>query len=250
MLVKLKILLILFVVLVNCAEKELDPNNPQLSYSIAKEPYDGNNYDIALRKLGEFRSRFPYSKYAVEAELLIANCHFELGHYVESSAAYALFVKLHPKHPQVDYALFQVGMSYWKDAPSEIDREQEYTSIALKEWKVLLDAHPNSSYSKQALDFVEKGNKRIADSEEFIACFYCKQEIWHACAYRYMQVIDKFPEDPKRLKQGLEKTSHALKKIAEQKVSDKEDKNLFFRNLSKEELLKKSQEYKDRALKL
>src|SRR4051812_28292124 len=83
--------------LTGCAEKEFDPNNPEKSYGIAKEPYDDENYEIALQKLGEFKSRFPYSKFAAEAELLIANSQFELGHYTEAALAYEQFVKLHPK---------------------------------------------------------------------------------------------------------------------------------------------------------
>ncbi len=123
------------VLLTACTEKEFDPNDPAKSYGIAKEPYDDENYEIALTKLGEFKSRFPYSKYATEAELLIANSHYELSQYTEAALAYAQFVKLHPRHPQVDYAMFRIGESYWQDSPEEVDREQEYTLKAIEEWQ-------------------------------------------------------------------------------------------------------------------
>ena len=50
-----------------CSEKEFDPNHPQKSFGIAKEPYDDENYEIALQRLGELKSRFPYSKFAAES---------------------------------------------------------------------------------------------------------------------------------------------------------------------------------------
>src|SRR4051812_6804251 len=68
-----------------CAEKEFDPNDPEKSFGIAKEPYDSENWDQAVTRLGEFKSRFPYSKFAQEAELLIANAQFELEHYTEAA---------------------------------------------------------------------------------------------------------------------------------------------------------------------
>src|SRR6185312_11564391 len=154
---RLLFLLLLAGFLTSCAEKEFDPNNPEKSYSIAKEPYDDGNYEIALTKLGEFKSRFPYSKYATEAELLIANSQFELGHYTEAALAYEQFVKLHPRHPKADFAEFRVGESYWQDAPEEIDREQDYTLKAIKEWGKLLEKMPDSPYAKKAKELIAKG---------------------------------------------------------------------------------------------
>jgi len=237
-------------ILVSCAEKEFDQNNPQASFSIAKEPYDEKNYDIALKKLGEFKSRFPYSKYAVEAELLIANTHFELGHYIESSSAYNQFIKLHPKHPQVDYAMYRVGLSYWNDAPTEIDREQEFTETALKKWNDLTTQFPQSPYTKEAADLITLGGKRIADAEEFIARFYCKQEIWHACAYRYIQIPQKFPQDKERSKKAYLNAATALEKLADTLTDANKDKNLYFRDMTKEELFKKAQELRSQAQSL
>lgn len=242
----------------SCTEKELDPNNPQASYGIAKEPYDDKNYEIASKKLGEFKARFPYSRYAVEAELLLADCQFELGHYVESAASYKEFVKLHPKHAQVDFALFRVGMSYWQDAPADLDREQEYTELALKEWQTLIEQHPQSSYTQQAIDLKQKGLKRIQGSEEFVANFYCKQGLWHACAYKFNSIAEKYPSDKVLLKRSLEKTADALEKLATQskeqaqneKDGPKKSANLWIRDLSPEEILKKAEELRSKASSL
>src|SRR5690606_40263897 len=78
--------------------------------------------------------------------------HYELGQFTEAALAYEQFVKLHPKHPQVDYSLFRVGESYWQDSPEEIDREQEYTLKAIDEWQKLIadrkSTRLNSSHVK------------------------------------------------------------------------------------------------------
>ena len=232
------------ILVLGCEEKEFDPNDPAKSYGIAKEPYDDENYEIAVQRLGEFKSRFPYSKFAVEAELLIANAQYELGRYTESALAYEQFVKLHPKHPKVDYAAFRVGESYWQDAPEEVNREQDYTVKAVREWEKLIGKFPDSPYAKQAKGLVQKGKRRIAESIEFFASFYCKQQIYHACAYRSIQLADEYPEFTDLRVKALENAIFSLDKVADAKALDESsDKNLYFMQMS-------TQEIRDRAANL
>lgn len=232
---------ILALFLVGCEEKEFDPNDPAKSYGIAKEPYDDENYEIAIQRLGEFKSRFPYSKFAVEAELLLANAQYELGKYAEAAVSYEQFVKLHPKHPKVDFASFRVGESYWEDAPEEVDREQDYTLKAVNEWEKLINKMPNSPYAKKARELVKVGKRRVADSIDFVAAFYCKQEIYHACAYRSIELTDEYPEFYDLRLAALERAILSLDKVAEAKVADPEsDKNLYFKHMTAEQIREKA----------
>jgi len=242
------IFMFLAINLAGCSEKEFDPNDPAKSFSIAREPYDDKNYDIALTKLGEFKSRFPYSKHAATAELLIANSHFELAHYEEAAIAYTNFAKLHPKHEQVEFALYRVGESYWVDAPDSIDREQEFTQKAIDEWKVLIEKYPEGEHTKKAKENMAKGQRRIAESFEFIAKFYCKLEIYHACAYRFMLLADEYPQFTDMKKNALAKAADALDKIAVIKQEDPEsDKNIYFKTMSADQIRGKAWELRQAA---
>ncbi len=241
------IILFTTIFLWGCAEKEFDPSDPEKSYGIAKEPYDDESYEFALTKLGEFKARFPYSKYAIEAELLIANSHFELGQYAEAAVAYEQFVKLHPKHPKVDYALFRVGESYWQDAPDDIDREQDYTLKAIAEWEKLIAKDPNSSYSKTARDLVKQGKRRVAESNAFIVRFYCKQELYHACAYRAIQLADEYGEFKDLMVEALEHAIEALEVVAENKRKDPtSDKNLYFKTMTADEIKGRAADFRNK----
>jgi outer membrane protein assembly factor BamD len=228
-----------------CVEKEFDPNDPEKSFAIAKEPYEDESYEIALTKLGEFKSRFPYSKYAVEAELMIANAHYELGQFTEAALAYEQFVKLHPKHPKTDYAMFRIGESYWQDSPEEIDREQEYTLKAIDEWQKLIAKSPQSEYAVKAQELIKQGQRRVADSIAFIFRFYCKQEIFHACAFRAIQLADEYAEFSDLRVEALEAAIMALGKVAEEKAKDPEsDKNLYFKSMTADEIRARADNFK------
>ena len=216
-------------------------NDAAGSFALARESFDDGLHEMALTKLGEFKSRFPYSKFAVEAELLMADSQFELGRYTEAAFGYKQFAKLHPKHPKVDYALFRVGQSYWQDAPEEIDREQEYTQKALAEWDKLVSTLPGSTYAKKAQENIKIGKRRVADSHLFVVNYYCKRKIWHACAYRAMQLADSAADYPEVRLNALDQAVNSLERLAKIKSADPDsDANLYFKQMNAKELQAKA----------
>lgn len=241
------IALLFSIISASCTEKEFDPNDPAGSFVIAKEPYDDKNYESAVQKLGEFKSRFPYSKFTSQAELLIANAQFELERYEEAANSYSQFVKLHPKHEQVDFAMYRVGESYWSDSPEAIDRDQEYTVKAMEEWGQLIAKFPDNKYSTQAAQKVAEGRRRLALSSEFVANFYCKMKKYHACAYRFTDLLENYPMFVDLHANALNKAADAFDKLAKAKTQDPEsDKNIYFKQYSAAELTAKATELRKR----
>ena len=235
------LLVLMPILAASCSEKEFDPNDPKKSFVIAKEPFDDGYYEEALRRLGEFKARFPYSQFAAEAELLIADTHFRLEHFGEAAASYDTFVKLHPKHPKTVYALYRIAESYWEDSPEEPSREQEYTEKAIAQWKEVIEKFPQSEFATKAKDMVTQGRRRLAASIQFVARFYCKQKIWHSCAYRYTELLDKYPEQKDMAEEALEKAAFSLDQVAEQKEKDPEsDKNLYHRSMTAQQIREKA----------
>ncbi len=226
---------------ISCVEKEFDPANPAGSFEIAKEPYDDSNFEIAITKLGEYKSRFPYSQFAVLAELYLANSQFELGQFVEAAASYEQFVKLHPKHEQVDFAMFRIGECYWADASEDEDRDQDLTQKAIDQWRNLIQAKPDSNYSKQAKDLIEQGRTRLAGGMLFVVKFYCKQDLPHACASRALELAERYPDFKEIRKEALTLAASSLEIVAKNKEAQPDsDKNLYFANLSVEAIREKA----------
>ena len=235
----------------SCVDDDYDKTDPSASFADAREYYEDENYEIALQRLGEFKSRFPYSKHAVEAELLIAKSHFELENFEEAAVEFKQFIKLHPKNKDVPYAMFMVGKSYWTGSPDDIDRDQDLTKTAIKEWQVLLDKYPNSEYSSKAKTMMKEGHRRIAESHLFVVQFYCKQEIFHACAHRAMALLELYPQYKDIKLTALHKAALAFSHLAEQKEEERDsDKNIFFKSLTSQQLSDKAKQFKSLADKL
>lgn len=228
-----------------CAEKEFDTNDPKKSFGIAKEPFDDGHYEEAIKKLGEFKARFPYSQFSTEAELLIADSQFNLERFQEAAAAYDTFVKLHPKHPRCDYALYRIAESYWEDSPEAPSREQEYTEKAVAQWQEVIQKFPNTEFAAKSQGMIAKGRRRLAESIQFVARFYCKQKIWHSCAYRYTMLLDKYADQKDLSQEALEKAAYALDRVAEAKEKDpSSDKNLYHRSMTAEQIRQKAANFR------
>jgi outer membrane protein assembly factor BamD len=228
----------------SCSQKDFDPDDPADAFAAAREPYDDQLYDIAIQKLGSFRARFPYSKHTPLAELLSANSHFELGNYGESAVAYKQFVQLHPNHPEASFAMYRIGESYWIEAPEEIDREQEFTKKAIEEWEVLLVSYPKGKYADLAKQKIQQGQRRIAESIDFIGKFYCKQEIFHACAYRSIELIELYPQFKDLRAAALKRAAISFRRMAKQKKEDpSNDSNIYFKALNDKQLIEKAETF-------
>ena len=92
---------------------------------------------------------------------------------------------------------------------------------------------------------IKDGQERLALSHEFIAAFYCKQEIWHACAYRYSKLAMDYPQFRSLQKKAYKMAADAFEQLVSMKRQDK--KHLYYRDFTDDELLNKAKEYRHKA---
>ena len=127
------------------------------------------------------KSRFPYSKYAVLAELRLADAQFGADQYLEAIDSYRLFIKFHPTHEwsRNGYTSFRIGEAYYKQLPSDFwlfppsyEKDQSSIEDAGNELKSFLDKYPDSPYRDKAKQIVDSVAKRLADHEWYVARYY------------------------------------------------------------------------------
>ncbi len=161
----------------------------------ALEEKDGNPLQ-ARRYFEHVRNKFPYSQFAVLAELALADDSFEHGHFLEAAEAYAAFARLHPKHAKVDYAAYRAALSYYKDMPSDFflfppahEKDQTQVKAALNSFNDFLGAYPKSTLVDEARDKQKEIRTRLAHHEDYVGNFYYKRERWIAAANRYEALV-------------------------------------------------------------
>ena len=155
----------------------------QKNYDKGLKELDSKEWVAAAKYFSFIKSRFPYSKYAVLAELRLCDAEFGAGHNLQAIDSYKLFIKFHPTHEMVvnGYASFRIGLAYYKMLPGDwwilppsYEKDQSATTDASRELTQFLRKYPNSPFAAKATEMLVKVNRRLAQHEWYVANFY-----WH-----------------------------------------------------------------------
>jgi len=151
------------------------------------------DYPKAIEYFQEVIDNYPYSDYAILAELQIGDIHFDRKEYEEASSYYHDFVELHPNHAKVSYALYRNGLCSYNQMRSS-DRDQAPTREAVAQFKALIERYPNSEMAPDAKSRLHECEERLAEQEIQIGDYYYAQHAWYAAARRYRQALKDYPE--------------------------------------------------------
>lgn len=169
----------------SCSSDEKRSDTPEGAFSLAQEYEKDERFEEAIRRYNEIKNKFPYSKYATMAELAAADTYFKQESFAEAQVAYQGFKELHPKHPQIDYVTFRLGLSYYEQLPSTIDRDLALASSAILYFDEVISQYPNSAHAKDAQEKRKESLMKLAQKEEYIADFYFKKGVYDSALTRY-----------------------------------------------------------------
>ncbi len=125
--------------------------------------------------------------------LRIADIHFEREDFIEAQNGYQYFKELHPTHPRIDYVTYQLGMSFFNQLPSTIDRDLQLAQKAILYFDEVTTSHSTSSYAAKAKEYKEKAVKMLAEKENYIAHFYFICDKYGSALGRYEEIIKTYP---------------------------------------------------------
>ncbi len=175
------------------------------SKDLHKQRTDKELYDSALEKqIGErlvdaeaeykrLMEDFPFSPFAVKAQLKLADLYYSREEYDSAAAYYTTFVALHPSHPDAAYALFQKGMSLFKNVLG-VDRDQTSTRKALFAFEDLRRDYEESPYHEKAVELMAFLRRRLAERELYVAHFYFKDKNYKGALVRLGDILKQYPE--------------------------------------------------------
>lgn len=153
------------------------------------------DYIEAQEYFGKIKDRFPFSPFALKAELGLGDAYFLNEDYLQALDSYKEFEALHPSYEELDYVLFQIGMSSYKMFRS-IDRRQENIKEGLEYFYRLEESYPDSKYAQSARGLILESRRILAEHEVFIADFYWRTEKYGPAWNRYQFVVENFSDIP------------------------------------------------------
>lgn len=158
-----------------------------------RERLNRKDYRGALESFQKLKDWYPFSKYAILAELKIGDAHYFRKEYEDAILAYEEFENLHPRNEAIPYVIYQIGMCYFKRLRS-IDRDQTMAQNALKVFQKLIRKYPDTIYARKAQNHINICIKNLAEHEFYVGVFYYKSKHYKAALERFKTVVCEYPD--------------------------------------------------------
>jgi outer membrane protein assembly factor BamD len=174
-------------------------------YREAKDELSGGSYEQAIKYFEMLESRYPYGRYAQQAQLEIAYAYFRQGEQASAAAATDRFIKLHPNHPSVDYAYYLKGLVFFNEDQGLLaklgdqdatERDPKSARDSFEAFKELVQRHPDSKYTPDAVARMKYLVNALASHEVHVASYYIKRGAFVAASNRAQFALKSYPEAP------------------------------------------------------
>jgi outer membrane protein assembly factor BamD len=172
------------------------PKEEKTAQELASEgmdDYASGDYRDAIRSFEKLKDFYPFSKFAMLAELKIGDAYFRLEEYEEAIFAYQEFERLHPRNDATPYVVYQIGMCYFNRIDT-VDRDQSTARQAVETFARLRKQFPESPFAAKAEEHIKSSYKSMAGHDFGVGMFYFKDKHYKAALQRFMAVLTKYPD--------------------------------------------------------
>jgi outer membrane protein assembly factor BamD len=203
------LLVAVFLTLAGCAGISGDDEtlgwSAQRLYGEAKDAMASKEWQKAIKYLEKLEARYPYGRYAQQAQLEVAYAQWKDGERASAIAAADRFIKLYPNHPNVDYAWYLKGlinfnelqgMLSWLTTPDMSDRDPKAAREAFLAFKEVVARFPQSKYAPDSAARMRFLINALASNEVHVARYYMKRGAYVAAANRAQYAIRHYPQAP------------------------------------------------------
>lgn len=174
-------------------------------YSDAMDNMNDNDYEKAVKAFDKLQSRYPYGRYAQQAQLETAYAYFKEKEPESALAAADRFIKQYPNNPHVDYAYYLKGLINFNEdlgifgsiiQPDLSDRDPQAARDAFDAFKELVTRFPDSQYAGDARLRMQYLINALARHEIHVAGYYLRRGAYVAAVNRAKDVLADYPQTP------------------------------------------------------
>jgi outer membrane protein assembly factor BamD len=214
------------------AEKARQEELKQLTekgfYDRIQRNLQSRNWTEAISNLQSFEAQFPFGNYAEQAQLELIYVYLESQDHEAAVASADRFIRLHPRHPNVDYAYYIKGLAAISQTKGifsnfipvdDTRRDPGEARQAFATFSELISRYPNSSYAADARKRMLHLRNMLARHEIQAANYYFKRGAYLAAANRGRYVVENFQQTP-AVPDGLAAMAQGYHMIGLQDLAD------------------------------
>ncbi len=179
--------------------------SPAQFYEEAKTEIQEGNYERGIQLLEKLESRYPYGRFAQQAQIDIAFAYYKSGDTAQARAATDRFIRLYPNHSSLDYVYYLRGLISFNESKGLFSllsgedmsaRDPAGAREAFDAFKEVVDRFPNSTYYQDAKERLQYLVNALAQNELHVARYYYKRGAYLAAINRAQEVIKRFEQTP------------------------------------------------------
>ena len=159
-------------------------------YNEALDALEDGRYTAAQDGFEEVERQHPYSKWATKAQLMAAFSYYLSDRYDDAVNAADRFISLHPGDPDVAYAYYMIGISYYEQIV-DVGRDQDFTELALASLEEVVRRFPDTEYARDARLKADLARDHLAGKEMSIGMYYLERGQYAAAINRFRTVIER-----------------------------------------------------------
>lgn len=160
-------------------------------YNEAADAVAAEDYGKASELFLEVERQHPYSVWATKAELMSAYASYKRDNYAEAIVGLERFIELHPGNPDVAYAYYLKGVSYYEQI-SDVGRDQKMTELARESLRDVVRRYPETKYGRDARAKLDLVNDHLAGKEMAVGRYYQKRHEYLAAINRFRSVLKNY----------------------------------------------------------
>ena len=192
----------------SCSSNEEMPDERLVEkelYDQAQTRLKNGSFSTAILSLEALESRFPFGRYAEQAQAELIYAYYMNSQFEASQSAAERFINLHPRHSHTGYAFYMKGLAAFTDDSGLFSRyfqsdlakrEVVMAQTSFGELSEFISRYPESKYVPHAKQRMIYLRNLLAEHEIYVADFYMKRGAYLAAIGRAKYVIENLPNTP------------------------------------------------------
>lgn len=178
---------------------------PEKLYAEAREELRSGNWASAVKLLEKLEARYPFGRFAQQAQLDIAWAYYRENDQGNALASVDRFIRQYPNHAALDYALYLKGLINFNEnrglfarlgGQDLAERDLKAARESFDTFKQLISRFPDSRYAADAKARMGYLVNSMASGEVAIARYYFTRGAYVASANRAKAVVEQYPQAP------------------------------------------------------
>jgi len=209
----------LYIIGCSSNQSRYDSMTEEQLYQDAHQNMIARRYHRAQEAYQALENRYPFGQYAEQSQLEIITAYYKNSEFDRTVASADRFIRLHPEHPEVDFAYYYKGLANYDANRTLIDRffaidlskrDPGAARNSYNDFATLVSKFPDSRFAADSRSRMIHLRNLLARHEIQVANYYFKRGAYSAAANRGKFVVEHYQGTP-AVSDGLAVTVQAYR---------------------------------------